>query len=331
MLKVFRKYALVLLPAFFLLGAVNLYAQNKAEELVTKQSLRNTIAGLTDQDLKGRESGKEETKYGLRVITDSFIDNGVMPKGQSYLYGFWYLKGFEKVLGINAIGIIPADPDVSNPKTIVIGAHYDHLGVLGGRIYPGADNNASGVAALLEVGKALAALATEGKKPKCNICLVAFDAKEQDCLGSKRFLSDGIVPSSDISLMINLDQIGTTLAPPKEAKTGGLLPKNYLLFLGMDSVDESVKKSFVEANSPNEPIILDFTYYGNRKVHDLLYEMGDQTTFRDAGIPAIVLTSGVHKYTNKTTDDTGIINFNALAERCRLIFRAVCKIAGIND
>ena len=198
-------------------------------------------------------------------------------------------------------------------------------------MYPGADNNASGVAALIEVGKALAAMAAEGKHPKCNICLVAFDAKQLECLGSSRFLSEQTTGISSISLMINLDQIGTTLAPPKAAETGGLLPKNYLLFLGMDSVDESVKKSFVEANNAEEPIVLDFTYYGNRKVHDMIYEMGDQTSFRDAGIPAVVITSGVHKYTNKTLDDIRIINFNALTERCKYIFRAVCKISGMAE
>ncbi|MBQ3381831.1 MAG: M28 family peptidase [Bacteroidales bacterium] len=331
MLKVFRKYALFLLLTFFLLGAVNLYAQNKAEELISKQSLKNTMVSLTDPLLKGRESGTEEIKRGLEVIADAFYDAGVRMRGESYLYGFWYWKGNERALGINAIGIIPADSSIVSPKTLVLGAHYDGLGVLGGRVYPGADNNASGVAALIEVGKALAAMTAEGKRPKCNICLVAFDAKQLECLGSSRFLSEQTADVSSISLMINLDQIGTTLAPPKEAETGELLPKNYLLFLGMDSVDESVKKSFVEANITDEPIVLDFTCYGNRKVHDMLYEMGDQTSFRDAGIPAVVITSGVHKYTNKTLDDIRIINFNALTERCKFIFRAVCKISGMAE
>lgn len=315
----------------FLLGAVNLYAQEKAEEVISKQSLRKTVSSLTDASLRGRESGTEGNKIAREYIYEAFADGRIPMKGQSYLWGFWFWRGNEKALGVNVVGYIQADSSVDSPKTLVLGAHYDNMGVLGGRLYPGADNNASGVAALIEVGKALAALAAEGKHPKCNICLVAFDAKEQELLGSSRFLSDGIVPPSSISLMINLDQIGTTLAPPKEAETGEILPKNYLLFLGMDSVDESVKKCFVEANSADEPIVLDFTYYGNRKVHDMIYEMGDQTSFRDAGIPAVALTSGVHKYTNKTLDDIKTINFNALTERCKYIFRAVCKISGMAE
>ncbi len=329
-------FRLMLIAGFFLLLPGSLSAQqnssvSEAQKLISKQSLKNTMVSLTDPLLKGRESGTEEIKRGLEVIADAFYDAGVRMRGESYLYGFWYWKGNERALGINAIGIIPADSSVVSPKTLVLGAHYDGLGVLGGRVYPGADNNASGVAALIEVGKALAAMAAEGKHPKCNICLVAFDAKQLECLGSSRFLSEQTADISSISLMINLDQIGTTLAPPKEAETGGLLPKNYLLFLGIDNADDSVKKCFVEANNAEEPIVLDFTCYGNKKVHDMLYEMGDQVSFRDAGIPAIVITSGVHKYTNKASDDIKTINFNALTERCKYIFRAVCKISGMAE
>lgn len=329
-------FRLMLIAGFFLLLTGSLSAQqnssvSEAQKLISKQSLKNTMVSLTDPLLKGRESGTEEIKRGLEVIADAFYDAGVRMRGESYLYGFWYWKGNERALGINAIGLIPADSSVVSPKTLVIGAHYDGLGVLGGRVYPGADNNASGVAALIEVGKALAAMAAEGKHPKCNICLVAFDAKQLECLGSSRFLSEQTADKSSISLMINLDQIGTTLAPPKEAETGELLPKNYLLFLGIDNADESVKKCFVESNSADEPIVLDFTCYGNKKVHDMLYEMGDQVSFRDAGIPAIVITSGVHKYTNKASDDIKTINFNALTERCKYIFRAVCKISGMAE
>ena len=298
------------------------YSVSDAQKLISKQSLKNTVVALTDPNLKGRESGREETKYALSVITDSFYDNGISKKGESYLYGFWYWKGNEKALGINAIGMIPADSFIENPETIVIGAHYDGLGVLGGRIYPGADNNASGVAAMLEIGKALVALRNSGFVIKRNILLVAFDGKEQDCLGSTRFLSEQIDPSS-ISLMINLDQIGTTLAPPKEAETGKLLPKNYLLVLGADG---EMQKLFESCNTGDDRLVLDFSYYGNSKVYGLINDMGDQTSFRSYGIPSILVTSGIHKHTNKTTDTADIINFNALSQRCRFLLKVICTL-----
>lgn len=304
------------------MSAQGKYSISDAQKLISKQSLKNTVVALTDPDLKGRESGREETKYALSVITDAFYDSGISKKGESYLYGFWYWKGNEKALGINAIGMIPADSFVENPQTIVIGAHYDHLGVLGGRIYPGADNNASGVAAMLEIGKALVALRNSGFVIKQNILFVAFDGKEHNCLGSARFLSEQIEPAS-ISLMINLDQIGTTLAPPKAAETGKLLPKNYLLVLG---ADEKMQKVFESCNAGEDSLVLDFSYYGNRKVYDFINGMGDQTSFRSYGIPSILVTSGVHKHTNKTTDTADIINFNALTQRCRYLLKVICTV-----
>ena len=310
-------FTLVVLAGMTLLAG-RLFAQDR----ISKQSLKNTVVALTDADLKGRESGTKEAKYALSVITDSFYDSGISKKGESYLYGFWYWKGFEKALGINVIGMIPADSSVENPKTVVIGAHYDHLGVLGGRIYPGADNNASGVAAMIEIGKALVALRNSGSVFRQNILLVAFDGKEQDYLGSTRFLSEQIDPSS-VSLMINLDQIGTTLAPPKAAETGGLLPKNYLLVLG---ADEEMEKVFNNCNTGDDSLVLDFSYYGNRKVYDIINGMGDQTVFRGYGIPSILITSGIHKHTNKTTDTVDIVNFNALTQRCRFLLKVICKI-----
>ena len=306
-------------------------AIEKACRLITKQSLRQTVTSLADPELRGRESGTDGAVYARGIITDAFYDSNIGMKGQTYLYGFYYCKGNEKVLGANAIGYIPADSSIENPKTVVIGAHYDHLGVLAGRIYPGADNNASGVAALIEIGKAMAALSSEGFHPGCNICLVAFDGKELDFTGSSTFLGSGFVPKSEISLMINLDQIGTTLAPPKQAQTDGLLPKNYLLFLGMDNVGEEVKAAFEKANSEEgqQSMILDFTYYSNSQVNDMLYKMGDQYVFHQAGIPAMAITSGIHKYTNKIADRPDIINFNALTERCRLIFKALVGLTEV--
>ena len=69
------------------MSAQGKYSVSEAQKLISKQSLKNTVAALTDPDLKGRESGREETKYALSVITDAFYDNGISKKGESYLYG----------------------------------------------------------------------------------------------------------------------------------------------------------------------------------------------------------------------------------------------------
>ena len=161
----------------------------------------------------GRSSGSDGIDKARRHIISEFYNAGIEMAGESYSYGFYFWAGGERILGINIVGMIPAGKSVENPKTILIGAHYDGLGVLGGKIYPGADNNASGVAAMIEIGKAFAELSRQGNAPDCNICLVAFDASNLECEGSLKLLSDKIIEPSDISLMINLDQIGTPFFP----------------------------------------------------------------------------------------------------------------------
>ena len=317
-----------------ILSATAICGQNtggisEAEKSISKQSLRQYIEALVDEQCEGRASGSEAIDVAKRFIATDFYKSGLQMIGEAYSYGFYFWNNNIKCLGVNVVGYIAADPAVVNPKTIVVGAHYDHLGTLAGNIYSGADNNASGVAAVMELGKAFAKLAEHEVRPMCNICFVAFDAKELASKGSEKFLADKIVEPTDISLMINLDQIGTTLAPPEEAKTQHLLPNNYLLLLGKESVKPEILSVFKNNNTDAEPIILDFSYYGNSHIYNIMNNIGDQVPFRNADIPAISITSGIHKYTNKTSDDISIINFNALTQRCRFIFRVICELAGI--
>ena len=88
---------------------------------------------------------------------------------------------------------------------IVIGAHYDHLGVKKGEIYNGADDNASGVATLIELGKALKKNQSNLKR---SVMLVAFDAEEIGLVGSKHFINHTSATDMDIKLMFSIDMVG---------------------------------------------------------------------------------------------------------------------------
>jgi hypothetical protein len=112
----------------------------------------------------------------------------------------------------NVVGILPgSDPNLKN-ETIVIGAHYDHLGLGGegslapraGEIHHGADDNASGVAGLLE----LARMFSTGPKPRRTIVFIAFSGEEEGLIGSNYYVNHPIVPLANTVAMINLDMIG---------------------------------------------------------------------------------------------------------------------------
>ncbi|HEY3352097.1 MAG TPA: M20/M25/M40 family metallo-hydrolase, partial [Polyangia bacterium] len=107
----------------------------------------------------------------------------------------------------NVVARLPAPAGARGPA-IILGAHYDALGLRGGRLHPGADDNASGVAALLEVARLLPRRAA---RPPGDVILVFFGAEEVRARGSRHFVAHPPVPLERVALMVNLDQVGRPL------------------------------------------------------------------------------------------------------------------------
>ena len=117
---------------------------------------------------------------------------------------------------MNVIGVLKGTSD----KHVVIGAHMDHLGLDGdGDAYNGADDNASGTTAILELAEAFG---KSDAKPKDTIVFIAFNAEELGLLGSKHYVSDPLLPLDDCKLMINLDMVGRLRGTTVTAQGGNL-------------------------------------------------------------------------------------------------------------
>lgn len=119
----------------------------------------------------------------------------------------------ESIKAYNLIGVIEGEGELAD-ETIVVGGHYDHIGLGGigsrarnrkGEIHNGADDNATGTAAVLEIARRVAS----GPKPKRRIVFICFSGEERGLLGSKHYVSDPVVPLSKTVAMLNFDMIGT--------------------------------------------------------------------------------------------------------------------------
>lgn len=309
------------------------YSQNYADSAalsITKEYLKGIVKELTDPSLKGRATGSPEMAQARSSVISRLYQSNAETFGSSYASGFYFYSEREEkmLLGVNLIGVIRADSTVTSPKNIIIGANYDSRGEINNQIYPGADNNASGVAALLSICNATAKMKQRGESLISNLWFVTFDAHHSSMEGARYFLNNSGLKPEDISLMINLSQIGTTLSPPKEAKTEKLIPKNYLCFMGETSREREFYSKLKECNNQStNPLVLENTFESSPLFYGLFYPMGDQVLFKSENIPSVLITSGIHKYTNKPSDDFKIINFNALTERCRLLFKALWSFA----
>ena len=227
----------------------------------------------------------------------------------------------------NVIGMLPGALSMPRDRYIIVGAHFDHLGELDGKLYPGADANASGTVALTSLADIFGAMKEMGKVYDSNIVFVAFDAKEMDMAGSGALwklidygmLKDpisGLTISKDkISLMVNLDQLGSSLAPITRGRG------DYLLMLGNESLPKD-KRFNLEACNMMHDIGLDlcFSYYGSKAFTEVFYRLSDQRVFIDNGVPSVFFTSGITLNTNKTRDTAANLNIGVMRKRIHLIY-----------
>ena len=297
-----------------------------ADMVLNKEHIRSTVDYLTDPALGGRATGTEGAHKAAYWLEGNFRVLGLQPLGGAWLHGFNTSEG----MGRNVIGLIPGSS--SPARYVVLMAHYDNLGYLNGTFYPGADANASGVAALLELAAMVGRMNTCHKIYRHSLILVALDGKEKNQAGavelwrqidSKKLLdpvSGQPVSASQISLVVNLDQLGGTSAPLTEGN-----PR----FLMMLSDDATAQQSSLEAANRGKGFGLElaYDYYGSKDFTRLFYRrISDQRIFLEHKIPAVMFTSGITLNNNKPTDNADSLDYDVLKDRIRLIFYWLDKV-----
>lgn len=309
----------------------NDFSGQLAATLITEESLYRPIEFLSDTLCEGRaiqtRGGVEASSWisrqyghiGLVPLSSPFIRGTVPPP--SYFIRSYRLDG---KIGRNVIGLCPAAKH--SDKYVVVAAHFDNLGVLSDRYYPGADSNASGVSVLLNLAHLFRSLGVLGHASGKNILFVALDGKQMsmsgarafyDCLAAGQFVnpSDGHrIRPEDISMMVNIDIVGSTLEPVRKNR------KDYLIML---STNESFQRQMTDANwSSRLYMDISYDYYGSKDFTDLfLNRIGDQSVFIEHKIPSVLFTSGITMSTNKTDDTLESLDFEVLRKRTLLIFR----------
>ena len=159
------------------------------------------LAFLSSDDLRGRETGTEGSAQARAYLVHAFEEAGLLTLGDGFEFPFDFpVRSGETLRGVNVVGWVRGTetPD----RYIVVSAHYDHVGVRRGEVYNGADDNASGAAAVVELAYALTA-----EPPRNSVILVAFDAEEKGLQGARAFVSDPPRPLEQIVLNVNMDMV----------------------------------------------------------------------------------------------------------------------------
>lgn len=230
----------------------------------------------------------------------------------------------KSVQGYNIIGVIPGSDPILKDEYIILGAHHDHMGVDdNGQIFFGADDNASGTAALLELSEAFQA---NPLKPRRSILLAAWGAEEIGLLGSRYYIRNPVVPLKNTVAMFQMDMIGRNAQHQADAINSFPMEvegenQNSLNVLGTwlsPDLRSSIKTSNIRAG-------LDLKFPSDLRAIELM-RRSDQWPFLKKGIPILFFFTGFHPDYHQLTDTADKINFAKIEKILKLLYLTVWEI-----
>lgn len=273
-----------------------------SKSLVRAQSLSEQlnkhVTYLASDELDGRGLGTKGKELAVAYIEDQMKEAGLQPFFETYRQEFSLQIELAKVAATNVVGFIPgSDPNLKD-EYIVFGAHFDHLGyrMIQGekRIYPGADDNASGVAGIIEIARQLAAKKDQLKR---SVIFIAFDAEESGLLGASHFVnSTKPIENSQIKAMFSLDMIGMY------GKNEGLSLKGIGHVAG---AAEMASQLAAEQNMVLKKL---------PQVKNKVELRTDTWPFAEAGIPAFHPFTGLVSPYHKPEDKANLLEYNEMAK-----------------
>ena len=185
--------------------AASLAAQQAepTSKLIDAKQLLSDLKTLSADDMEGRLVGSPGGAKARAFVIERFKASGITPFGESYEHPFTFAGrgGAGERKGVNVIGHIVGTKTPN--RYIVISAHYDHIGVRGEQVANGADDNASGTAALFALAKYFSS-----HKPATTLIFAAFDGEESGLRGARAFVAAPPVDNASIFININMDMIG---------------------------------------------------------------------------------------------------------------------------
>ena len=316
--------------------------EEKGLAAIEVKAIKEYVEFLSDDKMEGRKTGSAGALQAADYIAVCLNDIGIKPYGESYFQDFdteeirelftsesynpIYSFFLNKSLPLrNVLGVIEGQ---NKDEYIIVGAHYDHIGTTSNisddHIYNGADDNASGVSAVLQIAKAFL---NTGDTPSRTIIFAFWDAEEAGLIGSQCFAAS----FSDINKVksyLNLDMIGRN----NKDDSG-----SQVAFIYSDSTSnyDSIIKGEIEKHKLNLELVTDVNSinsdFSNGSHNNYLYMIfrrsSDHASFEKKGIPIFLYTTGLHSDYHKVSDHAENINWEKLTNITKLSFLTLYMLA----
>jgi hypothetical protein len=254
------------------------------------------------------EMGEALLKEDLPKAKDQTLETKIFPTELMISFN----KEIQTIKSSNVLGAVEGTD--KKDEWVVISAHYDHVGIINGKLHPGADDDGSGTVGLLELAEAFAKAKAAGKGPRRSILFLAVSGEEKGLWGSDYYTRNPVYSLEQTTLDINIDMIGR-----KDDKLNSVDSNNHVYLIGDDKLSSELTRYVDSINNLYVKIITD-RKYNDPKDPNRLYFRSDHYNFARKGVPIIFFFDGIHKDYHKPTDTPDKINYDLYEKRTRLVF-----------
>lgn len=288
-------------------------------------SLRSHLHRLASDDFEGREAGELGQKKAAVFLKSFYLENHIQSPLNDSVYfqkipSSYFNYRFKSTENVVAMIKGSECPD----QIVVVSAHYDHLGINeNGEVYNGADDNASGTVAVMEIAGAFIKAVQKGYRPRRTLLFLHFTGEEKGLVGSQFYVENPIFPLKNTVTDINTDMIGRI----------DNLHKNkvdYVYLIGSDRLSAQLDSIINQQNRKHTKLQLDYKYNAKNDSNRFYYR-SDHYNFAKQNIPVVFFFNGVHKDYHQTSDTADKIDYNLLTKRTKLIFYTVWEVANRDE
>lgn len=281
-------------------------ALSSAIASIQVDELRGHVETLAADSFEGREGGSRGGQASANYLMKKLAGMGLAGAGD----GGGYLQQFRNYR--NVLAVLPGSDAKLAGQYILVGAHFDHVGYgkqgslgLSGYIHNGADDNASGTSAMLEMAEAFTRLP---QPPRRSILFAFWDAEEKGLLGSEHWANNPTVPLDRVKFNLNVDMVGR-------------LTEEKLIVYGTRT-SAGLRRKLAEWNEPTQ-LRLSYAWWINPQ--------SDHQTFFRRKIPVLMFHTGLHADYHRPSDDAEKIDVEGMQRVARLMFHTTYALAESDD
>ena len=275
---------------------------------ITASDLQRHVDYLSDDAFEGREAGSRGGRAAGVYLVQQLEKRKLRGHGDGSSYYQPFGQGFRNILAM----LDGSDP-LLRDEVVIVGGHYDHVGYgdrtnsFGpfGYVHNGADDNASGVAGMLEV---IDAFLKSGIEPRRSILFAFWDGEEKGLIGSKHWVAHPTTPLERVVAAINLDMIGR-------------MEGDKLEVYGTRTA-HGLRRLVSQSNS-DSPLELDFSWE--------MKSNSDHHTFFTKSIPVLMFHTGLHDDYHRPSDDAHLVNSQGMQRASRLLFQVVHQLSDVDQ